>query len=96
MALTTKITKKSVMKAMDGMWNIMLTLDLLDKDIIVSSREFSISYKQKHDLDVVIMALKGEIQKAVDDYMMEQKLFADANLDAAIATLSSSIVVKEA
>lgn len=96
MALTTKITKDSVTKAMEGLWNIFLTLEILDDAKVVSTKQFSVKYKTGQDIGMVTSAIKEEIQKAVDDYMMEQKLFADSKLDIAITSLNSAVMAKEA
>jgi hypothetical protein len=94
MAITTKVTKDSVSKAMEGMWNISLTLEVLDDEKHVLTKQFSVRYKRGQDIGLVTSAIKEEIQKSLDDYMMEQKLFSDAKLDAAIS--SFGITVKEA
>jgi hypothetical protein len=95
MALTTKVTKQGVTKVMDGMWLIAISIDVLQDGKAVMTRELSIKYKTGQDIGVVTSSIKEAMQKAVDDYIMEQRLFADAKLDAAIATLNSEVVVRE-
>jgi hypothetical protein len=92
--ITTKVTKNSVSKAMEGMWMINLTLDILDDGKVVSTRDFSVRYKAGQDIGIVTSAIKEEMQKATDDYMMEQKLFAESKLDAAITSLNQEITAK--
>ena len=76
------------------MWSISLTLELLEDTKVIETKQFSVRYKAGQDIGVVISAIKEEMQKATDDYMMEQKLFAESKLDAAIASMNEEITAK--
>jgi hypothetical protein len=92
--ITTKVTKNSVSKAMEGMWNINLTLEVLQDLKPVLTKDFNVRYKTGQDIGIVTSAIKEEIQKVTDDYMMEQKLFSETKLDVAITSLNKEITAK--
>ena len=94
MAIICTVKKENVSKVFDGLWNVNVSLVVSDDGKEVLSRQFAVKYKPGYDLQTTVVAIKEAMQKAVDDYMAEQKLFADGKLDAAIVELNNQVTAK--
>jgi hypothetical protein len=87
MALNCIITKKSVLKQQDKLYNITVNLSLKDGTVEVLNQNFLIKYRTGDNVANKKIALQAEIQAAIDNYKAEQVLFNAT----AFTTLCSNI-----
>jgi hypothetical protein len=75
MALNCMITKKSVLKQQDKLYNITVNLSLKDDTTEVLNQDFSIRYRTGDNVATKKTELQTKIQAVIDNYKAEQVLF---------------------
>jgi hypothetical protein len=75
MALNCTITKKSVLKQQDKLYNITVNLSLKDDTTEVLNQDFSIRYRTGDNVATKKTELQAKIQAVIDNYKAEQVLF---------------------
>jgi len=91
MALTINISKVSVSKQMEGLWNITLNLKCDDTTEVIN-QDFSIRYRTGQDITEVINKIQNKMQKCINDYKSERQIFNHQKLDDAIVTLQENLI----
>jgi hypothetical protein len=75
MALSVSITKKSVTRQQDKLYNISVNMSLKDGVTEVLNQDFSIRYRTGDNIANKKAELQAKIQEVIDNYKAEQVLF---------------------
>lgn len=90
--MTAEITKISVGYTQPKLYSITLRLRYLDDgEVEVLNQTFTQKYRTGQDVNVIIERFRDPMQKAIDDYNLEQSIFTSAQLDSAIVTLQGNL-----
>jgi hypothetical protein len=93
MTLAITVTKKSVSKNMDKLWNISMNMTLFDETVEVINKDYSIRYISGDDIVEKTNQLKIQMQADINKYKAEQAIFMNAQLDTAVSTVQAGLVV---
>ena len=93
MTLTAVVTKKSVTKNMDNLWNICMNMTLTDETVEVINKDYSIRYRTGDDIGAKTNQLKIQMQADINKYKAEQAIFVNAQLDTAVSTVQAGLVL---
>ncbi len=92
MALIILVTKKGVMKQMDGLWNITLNMTCTESGLEKINKDFSTHYGTGQDPELAIKKLQVSMQEAINNYKAEQVIFNHTKLTAGIGYLNTNLV----
>ena len=92
MTLTITISKKSVSKQQEGLWNITLNLTCQENSTEVINQDFNVRYKTGQDIETKVAEIQVKMQEAIDKYKSEQQIFSHKKLDDAITALQSNLI----
>ena len=93
MTLLVTVTKKSVSKMMDKLWNISMNMTLTDETVEIINKDYSIRYRTGDDIGGKMNQLIEQMQADIDKYKAEQAFFTNAQLDTAVSTVQAGLVV---
>lgn len=93
MTLSVTVTKKSVSKNMDKLWNITMNMTLTDEAVEVINKDYSIRYRTGDDIGAKTNQLTEQMQADIDKYKAEQVIFMNAKLDTAVSIIQAGLVV---
>ena len=93
MALTTTVTKTSVVRRMPKLWTVTLTLVVTDDNGPGFTRTFSQGYKAGKSIPDLGLKFKAEMQAAIDQYKAERSVFDHANLNTLVIAVESGLEV---
>lgn len=89
MALTTTVTKTSVVCRMPKMWAVTLTLVVTDDNGPGFTRSFSQNYKAGKSIPDLRLKFKAEMEAAIDQYKTERTYFDSSQLDSVVDAVSA-------
>ena len=93
MTLIATVTKKSVSKNMEKLWNITMNMILTDETVEVINKDYSIRYRTGDDIGEKTNQLIEQMQADIDKYKAEQAIYTNAQLDTAVSTVQAGLVV---
>jgi len=93
MAITALITKKSVIRQQDKLYNITVNLSLKDGVTEVLNQDFSIRFRTGDNVASKKAALQAEIQAVIDNYKAEQVLFNNAAFGTMCTNIQNGLVL---
>ena len=93
MTVSVTVTKKSVTKDMDKLWNVSMNMILTDETVEVINKDYSIRYRTDDDIGEKTSQLIEQMQVDIDMYKAEQAIFVNAQLDTAVSTVQAGLVV---
>ena len=94
MALTTTITKKSVVLTREGLYAITYNLLYKDGDTVLIDRDFTENFKTGWSWATTITAvMKAKMKLAIANYKAEQAIFTGAPIDASVQNLNETVGV---
>lgn len=93
MTLLVTVTKKSVSKNMDKLWNISMNMTLSDETVEVVNKDYSIRYRTGDNIGEKTNQLTEQMQADIDTYKAEQAIFVNAQLDTAVVAVQAGLVV---
>ncbi len=93
MALTTTITKKSVVSSMEGMYQLTFNMVYVDGATVLIDRDFSAPYKTGNPWNSVTIPIREQMKKAIRLYKEEQVIFKGAGIDGIVTNLNSTVGV---
>lgn len=91
MALTTEVSKISVIKIQPKLWQIVLKLKCVDNTIEVINEDFIARYRTGQSIDDIIGDLIVLMQHEIDKYKSEQVIFTNTGLDTAVTSIQSQL-----
>lgn len=93
MAITDiTVTKQEVTPQLPDLWNICINLTCLDGVEEVINQNFMARYRPGQDPELVVKALREEMQNLIDEYNQAQVYYNHTKLDDAVAWLNSVLV----
>ena len=93
MTLLVTVTKKSVSKIMDKLWNISMNMTLSDETAEVVNKDYSIRYRTGDNIGEKTNQLIEQMQADIDKYKDEQAIFVNAQLDTAVSAVQTGLVI---
>jgi hypothetical protein len=91
MALTILVTKKSVTKWGDALWDITLNMICSELEVEKINKDFTIHYGTGQDPETTIKNLQIEMQLAINDYKGEQVILNHPKLDIGVTYLNNNL-----
>ena len=93
MTLTATVTKKSVTKNADELWDISMNMILTDDTVEAINKDYSIRYISGDNIIEKTNQITTQMQVDIDKYKAEQAIFVNAQLDTAVSTVQAGLVV---
>ena len=91
MTLTMTVSKKSVTKVMDKLWNITVNLTVSDNGVEVLNKDYSVRYRPGDDISAKEKTLADMMQADIEKYKSEQQVYHAAALDAAVTNVQKRL-----
>ena len=92
MTLAVTVSKKSVTKVMDKLWNITMNMVMTDNGVEVLNRDYSARYRPGDDISAKEKILADMMQADIEKYKSEQQVYHAAALDAAVTNVQKRLV----
>jgi hypothetical protein len=93
MALSIQITKKSISRQQDKLYNISVNFSLRDGTVEVLNQDFSIRYRTGDNIATKKIELQRQIQEVIDNYKAEQVLFNNAAFQTMCTNIQSGLIL---
>jgi len=93
MTLAMTVSKKSVTKVMDKLWNITMNLTLTDDGKEVLNNDYSVRYRPGDDISAKEKTLADMMQEDIAKYKSEQQVYHASALDDAVTNVQEALVV---
>ena len=93
MALVATVTKSSVSKVMDKLWNITLNMTLTDDAVEAINKYYSVEYIPGDSIPAKTDEFSSMMQYDIDKYKSEQVIYTAAALNTAVTDIEGALVV---
>lgn len=87
------VTKKSVSKNMENLWDVTMNMTLTDESVEVINKDYSMRCRTGDAIGSKMDQLKKLMQADIDDYKAGQAIFVNAELVSAVSTVQAGLVV---
>jgi len=91
MALTVLVTKKSVTKVMDKLWDVSVNMVLTDNAVEVINKDYSLHYRTGDSVGAKQTAWIAMMQADIDKYKSEQGIYNAAALDTVVTNVGNAL-----
>ena len=91
MTLAMTVSKKSVTKVMDKLWNITMNLTLTDDGKEVINNDYSVRYRTGDNVQAKEKTIADMMQADIKKYKSEQQIYLAAALDTAVTNVQEML-----
>ena len=92
MTLAMTVSKKTVTKVMDKLWNITMNLTVSDNGVEVLNKDYSVRYRPGDSISAKEKTLADMMQADIEKYKSERQVYHAAALDAAVTNVQKRLV----